>query len=63
VIEPAPGAVAGPDLADDILRFAAAQMARFKRPRALDFRAVPHTDTGKVNRTLLREELLGGAIR
>jgi len=59
VVQPTEDAVAGDDLADEILRFCADRLARFKRPRTLEFRPVPRTLTGKLSRSALRRAVLG----
>ncbi|HET6182695.1 MAG TPA: AMP-binding protein [Acetobacteraceae bacterium] len=59
VIEPAPGAVPGPELAGSLLDHAARHLARFKLPKTLDFtEALPRLPTGKLYKKALRDEYL-----
>ena len=56
VIEPAPGLEPGPELADEILAFCADRLARFKRPRSVDFIAeMPRDPNGKLYKRKLRD--------
>jgi acyl-coenzyme A synthetase/AMP-(fatty) acid ligase len=59
VVQPTEDAVAGDDLADEILRLCTDRLAPFKRPRTLEFQPVPRTLTGKVSRSALRRAVLG----
>ncbi|CAI3791742.1 AMP-binding protein [Pseudarthrobacter sp. MM222] len=62
----APGQQAGPELAEDILRYCRDHLAPFKRIRRLEFTELPKTISGKIRRVELRhsEELRhgGGAV-
>jgi long-chain acyl-CoA synthetase len=56
VVQPAPGALAGDELAGELLRHCTAQLASFKCPRRFEFVAdFPRTETGKVRRRELRD--------
>jgi benzoate-CoA ligase len=53
-----PGAAAGPELARELQDFVRAQLAYYKRPRAIEFVSeLPKTATGKLQRYKLRERL------
>jgi long-chain acyl-CoA synthetase len=57
VVQPMEPDAAGPDLADELLAFCSSQLARYKCPRAIDFRAeLPRHATGKLYKRLLRDE-------
>jgi long-chain acyl-CoA synthetase len=61
LIVPAPGHETGPDLTTEILTHAAATLAKFKIPRVVEFRdGLPYSDTGKLLRRQLRDELWAG---
>jgi 2-aminobenzoate-CoA ligase len=52
-----PGFHAGPAMAEELQRFVKDTIAPYKYPRAIEFRAaLPRTDTGKLQRFLLRAE-------
>jgi long-chain acyl-CoA synthetase len=56
VVQPAPGATGGDELAGELSRHCAAQLASFKCPRRFEFVAdFPRTETGKVQRRVLRD--------
>ena len=59
----APGQQAGPELAEDILRYCRDHLAPFKRIRRIEFAELPKTISGKIRRVELRhnEELRHGA--
>jgi long-chain acyl-CoA synthetase len=64
VVEPAPGAVAGEELAADILRFCEGRMARYKIPRSIDFEAtLPRDESGKLWKRKLRDPYWAGRER
>jgi long-chain acyl-CoA synthetase len=64
VIEPAPGAEAGPALAEEILAYCAATMARSKCPRSIDFIAsMPRDPNGKLYKRKLRDPYWAGRER
>jgi benzoate-CoA ligase len=54
-VVPAPGAEPGPALAADLQQFALEKLARYKRPRWIEFvTELPKTPTGKIQRYKLR---------
>jgi long-chain acyl-CoA synthetase len=56
VVQPVPGATAGDELAADLLEHCRKELASFKCPRRFEFVAdFPRTETGKVQRRLLRD--------
>ncbi len=64
VVEPAPGVVPGPALADEILAFCAAHMAKYKCPRSIDFvEAMPRDPNGKLYKRKLRDPYWQGRER
>ena len=64
VIEPAPGVEPGPALADDILAYCAANMAKYKCPRSVDFVAsMPRDPNGKLYKRKLRDPYWAGRER
>ena len=64
VIEPAPGAEPGQPLADEILRFCADKLARFKTPKSIDFIAeMPRDPNGKLYKRKLRDPYWEGRER
>ncbi len=64
VIEPAPGVAPGPALANDILAFAAARLAKYKCPRSVDFvTAMPRDPNGKLYKRKLRDPYWAGRER
>ena len=57
IIQPVDIAMAGPDLAEEILAFCADKLSRIKLPKHIDFRAeLPRHPTGKLYKRLLRDE-------
>ncbi|HSS12056.1 MAG TPA: acyl-CoA synthetase [Acidimicrobiales bacterium] len=64
VIEPAAGAVADSELADDILAFCAGRLARFKTPKSIDFIVeMPRDPNGKLYKRKLRDPYWAGRER
>lgn len=64
VIEPAPGIEPGPALADEILAYCAARMAKYKCPRSIDFvTAMPRDPNGKLYKRRLRDPYWAGRER
>jgi long-chain acyl-CoA synthetase len=64
VVEPAPGAAPGPALAEDILAFCAARVAKYKCPRSVDFVAtMPRDPNGKLYKRRLRDPYWQGRER
>ena len=60
VVQPADGAVAGPELAEDILVYARERLAGYKVPRTVDFTdQLPRTGAGKLAKMVLREQYAG----
>ncbi len=56
VIEPAPGAEAGPDLAEELLAHCGERLARYKCPRSIDFvEQMPRDPNGKLYKRKLRD--------
>jgi len=56
VVQPSPGAAAGGELAASLLAYCGEGLASFKRPRRIEFVSdFPRTETGKVQRRLLRD--------
>jgi long-chain acyl-CoA synthetase len=56
VIEPAEGVEASDELADEILAFCADKLAKFKRPRSIDFtNEMPRDPNGKLYKRQLRD--------
>lgn len=64
VIEPAPGVAPGPALADAILAYCTANMAKYKCPRSIDFvAAMPRDPNGKLYKRKLRDPYWVGRER
>ena len=64
VIEPAPGIEAGAALADEILAYCVAHMAKYKCPRSIDFTAaMPRDPNGKLYKRKLRDPYWAGRER
>ena len=60
VVQPVAGAVAGPDLADELMAFARERLAAYKCPRSIDFEAeLPRLPTGKLYKRLLKDRYWG----
>jgi len=58
-VQPAPGAVPGPELEREIIDFVRATIARFKAPRAVEFVSdLPRTPTGKLVKHELKRRYL-----
>jgi acyl-CoA synthetase (AMP-forming)/AMP-acid ligase II len=56
VVQPAPGAVPGPDLAAEIMAFCRANLSHYKCPRTVDFtEALPRGENGKLYKKALRD--------
>jgi long-chain acyl-CoA synthetase len=56
VIQPAAGVIADASLAAELLEYCGRQLASFKRPRRFEFVSdFPRTETGKVQRRVLRD--------
>jgi long-chain acyl-CoA synthetase len=59
LVQPVPGAVAGPELTSELLDHLGPRIARFKHPKVIEYReALPRTPTGKLSRSRLRQEFL-----
>jgi len=64
VVEPAPGAVPGPELAAELLAFCRERLARYKCPRSVDFvDALPRDPNGKLYKRKLRDPYWEGRER
>jgi long-chain acyl-CoA synthetase len=64
VIEPAPGALPGPALADEILAFCLERTAKYKAPKSIDFIAsMPRDPNGKLYKRKLRDPYWQGRER
>ena len=60
-VELAPGVDPSPELAQELIEFCRARLARFKAPRSVDFHdALPRTDAGKLLKQKLREPYWSG---
>jgi long-chain acyl-CoA synthetase len=56
VVQVADGVIAGPELERELIEHCAGRLARFKRPRHIDFVAeLPQLPSGKILRRLLRD--------
>jgi fatty-acyl-CoA synthase len=61
VVQPAAGAVAGPELGSDLLTHCRAELATYKCPRTVDFvDELPRDPNGKLYKRLLRERYWAG---
>lgn len=61
VVQPAPGADAGPELARELIDFCRQHLAHFKCPRSVDFvESLPRLPTGKLYKRLLRDRYWEG---
>jgi acyl-CoA synthetase (AMP-forming)/AMP-acid ligase II len=57
VVQPAPGALAGPALAAELIAYCRDRLAHYKCPRSVDFRdELPRHPTGKLYKRLLKDE-------
>ncbi|MDH2427912.1 acyl-CoA synthetase [Sphaerisporangium sp. TRM90804] len=64
VVEPAPGCVPGPELAEELLRSLEGRLARMKWPRTIDFvEVMPREPNGKLLRRKLRDPYWEGRDR
>src|SRR6266403_2861410 len=60
VVQPMPGILAGPDLAEELMLFCSQSLSRQKMPRSIDFEAeLPRLPTGKLYKRLLRDRYWG----
>jgi acyl-CoA synthetase (AMP-forming)/AMP-acid ligase II len=56
VVQPAPGAVAGPELETELIAYCRERLAHYKCPRSVDFTdQLPRLDTGKLYKQKLKE--------
>ncbi len=56
VVQPAPGAVKGPELAEEILTYCRAKLSHFKCPRSIDFiDEMPRGENGKLYKRQMRD--------
>jgi long-chain acyl-CoA synthetase len=56
VVQPAPGAAAGPELAREIMAFCRERLSHYKCPRSVDFSdALPRGENGKLYKKPLRD--------
>jgi long-chain acyl-CoA synthetase len=60
VVQPMPGVVPGPALAEELIAFCGASLSRQKVPRSVDFeKELPRLPTGKLYKRLLRDRYWG----
>jgi long-chain acyl-CoA synthetase len=60
VVQPMPGVLPGPDLAQELISFCSEQLSRQKVPRSIDFEhELPRLPTGKLYKRLLRDRYWG----
>ncbi|HYS85190.1 MAG TPA: AMP-binding protein, partial [Bradyrhizobium sp.] len=60
VVQPMPGILPGPDLAEELMLFCSQSLSRQKVPRSIDFEAqLPRLPTGKLYKRLLRDRYWG----
>jgi long-chain acyl-CoA synthetase len=60
VVQPMPGILPGPDLAEELITFCSQSLSRQKVPRSIDFEAeLPRLPTGKLYKRLLRDRYWG----
>jgi len=60
VVQPMPGILPGPDLAQELMLFCSQSLSRQKVPRSIDFEAeLPRLPTGKLYKRLLRDRYWG----
>ena len=56
MVQPMPGILPGPDLAQELILFCSQSLSRQKVPRSIDFEAeLPRLPTGKLYKRLLRD--------
>ncbi|NRQ36751.1 AMP-binding protein [Nonomuraea sp. NN258] len=61
LIQPAEGVTPGPALTAELLEHCGPRIARFKHPKVVEYRdRLPRTPTGKLSRSKVRQEYLGG---
>jgi fatty-acyl-CoA synthase len=61
VVEPAEGVEPGPELAEELLEFVRARIARYKAPRSIDFvERLPRSQTGKLVKHVLKKQYTEG---
>ncbi|WP_436535394.1 acyl-CoA synthetase [Actinoplanes sp. HUAS TT8] len=64
VIQPSPGAAAGPSLTAELLEFLTARVAKFKLPRTIEYvDELPRDPNGKLYKRLLRDPYWSGRDR
>jgi long-chain acyl-CoA synthetase len=64
VVQPAPDAPAGPDLAATLAAYAAERLAKYKLPKTIDFVAeLPRDPNGKLYKRKLRDPYWAGRDR
>jgi len=64
VVEPAEGVEASPELADELLAYAATRLGRFKLPKSVDFiDSMPRDPNGKLYKRKLRDPYWEGVAR
>ena len=60
VVQPMPGVLPGPDLAEELIAYCSQSLSRQKVPRSIDFEAeLPRLPTGKLYKRLLRDRYWG----
>ena len=64
VVEPAEGVEPSPELADELLAYAATRLGRFKLPKSIDFiETMPRDPNGKLYKRKLRDPYWEGVDR
>jgi long-chain acyl-CoA synthetase len=64
VVQPSADVPGGPELAETLTAYAREHLAGFKVPRSVDFvDALPRTETGKLQKRILREPYWAGSGR
>ena len=64
IVQAAPGAPSPTELTEALLRVCREKLAAYKVPRSIEFRAtLPRTETGKLQKRLLRDAYWTGAAR
>ncbi|MET7327996.1 AMP-binding protein [Nonomuraea sp. NPDC005650] len=62
LVQPAEGVTPGPELTAELLEHCGPRIARFKHPKAIEYRSpLPRTPTGKLSRSRVREDYLSEA--